>query len=114
MKKIYKKVDTAFSELDFSGKGMVAESDFFQTLIMYKLPYSKPQVKEFFDRENIFKGQPNEMLSMPKFSKVFFPEEGPMVIKEVVRVTNEPKTEVILQKLKRTELVLKQKLAANW
>lgn len=42
MKKIYKKVDTAFSELDFSGKGMVAESDFFQTLIMYKLPYSKP------------------------------------------------------------------------
>ena len=41
MKLIYKTVDTAFAEMDFSGKGKIREEDFFNTLVKYKLPYSK-------------------------------------------------------------------------
>ena len=55
MKNIYKKADIvssyrevytlidvqAFSELDFSGRGAVCESDFFKALIVFKFSFSK-------------------------------------------------------------------------
>jgi len=41
MKVIYKTVTNAFSDLDYTGKGRVLEEDFFRTLVIYKLPFSK-------------------------------------------------------------------------
>ncbi len=41
MKIIYKTVSNAFSDLDYTGKGKVTEDDFFWTLVIYKLPYTK-------------------------------------------------------------------------
>jgi len=41
MKIIYKTVTNAFSDLDYTGKGKVKEEDFFRTLVIYKLPYSR-------------------------------------------------------------------------
>jgi len=41
MRRIYKTVDTAFSQMDFSGQGKIREEDFFKTLVKYKLPFSQ-------------------------------------------------------------------------
>lgn len=41
MKIIYKTVTNGFSDLDYTGKGKVKEEDFFRTLVIYKLPFTK-------------------------------------------------------------------------
>jgi len=41
MKSIYKTVSNAFADLDYTGRGKVTEEDFFKTLIVYKLPFTK-------------------------------------------------------------------------
>ena len=55
MRNLYKIPDVAFADIDFSGKGYITEEDFFNTLLIYKLKYSREELKEFFDRENSFK-----------------------------------------------------------
>lgn len=81
MKTIYKTVTNAFSDLDYTGKGKVREDDFFRTLVIYKLPYTKEvsqvyakEVKEYFIWENVFKGSSDESLGLNEFRKHFFPD----------------------------------------
>jgi Ca2+-binding EF-hand superfamily protein len=74
MKLIYKTVENAFSEMDFSGKGLVSETDFFNTLIMFKLPYTKEEIQDYFVRDNSFKQIESGCLDMSVFAKVFFPQ----------------------------------------
>lgn len=48
MKVIYKYVANAFADMDYTGKGKVTEEDFFRTLVIFKLPFSKEEIKEYF------------------------------------------------------------------
>ena len=34
--------------MDFNGRGIIHEEDFFKTLLIYRLPFSKEEISEFF------------------------------------------------------------------
>jgi hypothetical protein len=40
--------------MDFNGKGIVYEADFFKTLICYRLPFTKDEIQEYFAKEKLF------------------------------------------------------------
>ena len=131
MKRMYKTPDVAFSDIDFSGKGYITEPDFFNTLIIYKLKYSKDEIKEYFAREHAFrqkaKGDAYGM-NFEIFKRHFFPSEAlryenPM--KRMVKACENPiqfrgdetqqeVTELLTQKLKNLEGILKKKFEKNW
>jgi len=37
--------------MDFNGKGVVKEEDFFKALIRFKIPFSQSEVSSFFSSE---------------------------------------------------------------
>lgn len=126
MKNMYKTPEFAFCDIDFSGKGFVTEEEFFNTLLIYKLKYSKEEIKEYFDRENAFKRKVKADamgMNFEIFKRHFFPSEAlryenPM--KRMVKAcddslklkgneTNEQISEILVQKLKNLEVILKKK-----
>jgi len=74
MKVIYKAVVNAFADMDYTGKGKVTEEDFFWTLVIYKLPFSKDEIKEYFIWENVFWGSEKDAINIHEFWKYFFPD----------------------------------------
>ena len=72
--KMYKCAEQAFAAMDFSGKGFVTHSDFFESIIVKnKTKFSKDQVKEFLDSQNLF--QDGETgITFDAFKKYFFPQ----------------------------------------
>lgn len=67
MKNVFKIPDTAFAEMDFNGKGYIEEENFFHTLLSYKLPYSKDEIKEFFKFEKLFIRAPEGKMDFEAF-----------------------------------------------
>lgn len=59
--------------MDFNGKGVVYENDFFKTLVIYRLPFSQEELSEFFAKEKIFKQRSDGGMDFELFKKVFFP-----------------------------------------
>lgn len=59
--------------MDFNGKGVVYEQDFFKTLLIYRLPFSHEELSEFFEKERIFKQRGDGSMDFEFFKKVFFP-----------------------------------------
>ena len=59
--------------MDFSGKGSVQESDFFRTLLIYRLPFSTEEITDFFRSEKIFQQRGDGTLDYELFKKTFFP-----------------------------------------
>jgi hypothetical protein len=59
--------------MDFGGKGIVYEEDFFKTLLIYRLPFSSEEISEFFKQEKIFKQRPDGSMDFELFKKTFFP-----------------------------------------
>jgi Ca2+-binding EF-hand superfamily protein len=74
MKGLFKTPDNAFAEMDFNGNGFIEEDDFFQTLLNYKLPYSKEEIKKFFAHEKLFIRSPDGKMNFELFKKSFFPQ----------------------------------------
>lgn len=74
MKVIYKSVAIAFADMDYVGKGKVTEEDFFWTLVIFKLPFSKEEIREYFVRENVFRGSESSSINIHEFRKNFFPD----------------------------------------
>ena len=124
MRNLYKIPDVAFADIDFSGKGYITEEDFFNTLLIYKLKYSREELKEFFDRENSFKRRISKDkvgMNFEIFKRCFFPSEAlryenPM--KRMVKahdghdtVNNDDEAK---SKLKSLEVILKSKFEKNW
>jgi hypothetical protein len=128
---MYKTLDVAYSDIDFSGKGYITEEDFFKTILIYKIKYSNEELKEYFKRDNAFKGRVKSGkvgMGFEVFKKHFFPSEAmrfenPM--KRMVKATenpvivrgNETKEEIniiLTKKLKNLESILKKKFEKNW
>lgn len=74
IKVIYKSVAIAFADMDYTGKGRVKEEDFFWTLVIYKLPFSKEEIQEYFIWENVFWGSDSHSITIHEFRKHFFPD----------------------------------------
>ncbi|CDW82631.1 px domain containing protein [Stylonychia lemnae] len=67
------KLNQAYQALDFQGKGFVDVNDFVEGRIIYKLPFSKNDLREFLVNETIFKKQ--QQLKIEVFTKNFFPNK---------------------------------------
>lgn len=67
MKNVFKIPEAAFAGMDFNGKGYIEEEDFFQTLLNYKLPYTKAEIQAFFKYEKLFSRQPNQRIDFEAF-----------------------------------------------
>ena len=67
MKSLFKTTVNAFAEMDFNGNGFIEEKDFFHTLLNYKLPYSKEEVKNLFKHEKWFVRAPEGKLNFELF-----------------------------------------------
>ena len=59
--------------MDFNGKGVIHEEDFFRTLLIYRLPFSKEDIQAFFANEKVFQQRPEGGLDFELFKKIFFP-----------------------------------------
>ena len=60
--------------MDFNGRGIVFEEDFFRTLLIYRLPFSQEEIKEWFAKERMFKQRGEDGgMDFEIFKKVFFP-----------------------------------------
>ena len=74
MKTVFKIPAVAFAALDFEGKGYIEEEDFYHTLLNYKLPYTKEELKEFLLFDKMFLRSPNWKMDFEGFKKAFFPK----------------------------------------
>ena len=59
--------------MDFNGKGVVTEEDFFKTLLIYRLPYSRDEISDFFRKEGLFAQRQDGTMDFELFKKTFFP-----------------------------------------
>ena len=61
--------------MDFTGKGIITENDFLNSLVVQRIAYSRDDVKEFIKQNNLF--QPNSDgivgINFDLFKKTFFP-----------------------------------------
>lgn len=128
---MYKTPDVGFSDIDFSGKGYITEDDFFKTLFIYKIKYTKEELMEYFDRENTFKRRVKsgeEGMEFEVFKRHFFPSEAMQFenpMKRMVKATDNPVVitgsetkqelnDILTKKLKSLESILKKKFEKNW
>lgn len=123
MKSLFKTAEHAFAEMDFNGNGYIEEEDFFHTLLSYKLPYSKDEVKSFFAYEKWFKRVPDGRLNYEQFKKAFFPHMVPGTTDEgenedelnLDKITDErTKSDIVVNRMKSIEDLLKEKFSNNW
>ena len=112
--------------MDFNGKGYVEEEDFFNTLFVHKLPFSRDEIHQFFVKEKLFTMQ-NGRLAFEPFKKAFFPlyaidgndeEEEAAANGEELNIIEEKdkerQSEAIVARLIKIEKELREKFANNW
>lgn len=61
--------------MDFNGSGIITEENFLKSLLIYKLPFTVDEMKEFFRKEKFFKtrGESGEVgMDYEFFKKTFF------------------------------------------
>ena len=125
MKALFKTAENAFAEIDFNGNGHIVEDDFFLTLLNYKLPYSKDEVKSLFKHEKWFIRVPNGKMNYESFKKSFFPlsvsgEEGNGKENENLDLNldkftdDKAKSGVLIDRMKKIEDLLKEKFSSYW
>ena len=123
MKSLFKTPDIAFAEMDFNGHGYIEQDNFFQTLLNYKLPYSKDEVKQLFEYEKLFERAPNGRMNFELFKKFFFPNRiaGGNIDEaqdDELNIDNnldeKTKSDIVVKRMKKIENLLKEKFSNNW
>ena len=124
MKNLFKTSENAFAEMDFNGKGFIEEDNFFQTLLNYKLPYSKEEIKRFFGYEKLFIRTPDGKMNFECFKKSFFPirsvggkgednEHDDEINLDTISC-DKTKSDILVNRMKKIENLLKEKFSNNW
>lgn len=69
VRNLYRGPEKAYSAMDFEGAGVISESEFLNSLIVQRVPFSVEEVKDYLFLSNIFK----EDMNFDSFKKTFFP-----------------------------------------
>ena len=69
---LYRAADKAYSSMDFTGIGYIAEEDFLNSMACIKIGYSKEDVREFVEVSGMFK-KDSPGMNFDTFKKTFFP-----------------------------------------
>lgn len=128
--------------MDFYGRGYITEDDFLNCIVMSRIPFTKEEVKDMFKQINIFASNQvskvelekdkktigdNQGMNFDQFKKNFFPKLYLINEKEDSdddRIAKQNKSdlsknkdkqmEIITDRLKRLEKILKDKFQNNW
>ena len=116
--------------MDFSGRGFVHESDFFKTLLIYRLPFSTEEISEFFKQERVFQQRADGTLDFELFKKTFFPSrdinggnkakvdedvEERQKNDDLLGLKDDKKsTQVVSERIRVIENAIRGKFANNW
>lgn len=123
MSKVYKLPEIAYSEMDYEGKGCIREEDFYKALLCYRLPFTREELHEFFNKEQLFSQGKQGQMNFEVFKKSFFPHrfsgndesrEEPDTLVEELGLGTENKDKVVLARLSKLEDQIKTKFANLW
>ena len=70
--KHYKYPELGFQSFDFTGTGYVTAEMIINHTLVFRLPFSKTELKEYLLNESIFQREPK--LTLEEFTKHFYPE----------------------------------------
>ncbi len=124
MRNLYRGPDRAYSSMDFSGIGFITEEDFLKSIVASKCGFSEVELRDFVYLEGMFKG---EGMNFDSFKKTFFPhlylikegeeeedEKNDMEMKKQMRDNKEKQHDIIAERLKKLEKLLKIRFSNNW
>ena len=69
--KMYKYPDQAFATFDFGGNGFVSAQNVYNHKIVYRLPFTRVELKNYLENHSAFKNKPKMPIQI--FTKVFYP-----------------------------------------
>lgn len=119
--------------MDFNGSGFVTENHFLKSLLIYKLPFSQEEIKEFFRKEKFFKpradgGEP--AMDYEFFKKTFFAfrdstagqagdqekldQQARDKTEELLTMNNKNSNSKVTEKLQAIEGAIRKKFANNY
>ncbi|CDW71437.1 ef-hand calcium-binding domain-containing protein 6 [Stylonychia lemnae] len=123
LRNVYRGPDKAYASIDFTGIGSFNEIDFMNSMIVKKINVTPEELKDFFFLTNMFKSPMN----FDSFKKIFFPhlsmiqddggsdqEKREKQDKSMMKTNKGKQPEIIQERLKKLEKLLKDRLSNNW
>ena len=70
--RLYRYSEQAFSMFDYTGKGYVEARDIYTSKLLYVLPFTRPELKQFLEKDSPFAKK--QKMSLELFDKYFYPK----------------------------------------